>query len=352
MDIVGPLQRSRQNWFIVVVTDYFTKWMEFESYVKIHDKDVQNFVWKYIICHHGLPYEIITDNSFQFTSIMFEGFCEWWRIRLSKSMPRYPQGNRQAAATNKTIIDELKKRLEENKRAWTDDLDGVLWSHTTISRRATNITTFSLAHGMEAMAPAEFNVYSLRWTMMIQNIELNNEILVDNLDTLEEQRDQALLRRQKYQQLAARYYNKRVKNRHFDEGDLVLWKVYQNTSEWKAGNLGANWEGPYVITKIVNSGVYELMTMEGEPILRSWNSMSLELYYYQLGDSPKKKKERSLTELDSTYVTNDERFDLFLRKCRQPVTSVKLLKIYVSNSSSFYWAIFLNTSTFWPDIQF
>lgn len=109
---------------------------------------------------------------------------------------------------------------------------------------------------------------------MTQKAELNAEMLVDNIDTLEEQWDQALHRIPNYQQLAGRYYNKRVKNRHFDEGDLFLRKVYQNTVEWKALKLGANWEGPYVITKIVKPGVYKLMTMEGEPIPRSWNSMS------------------------------------------------------------------------------
>lgn len=108
-------------------------------------------------------------------------------------MPRYPQGNGQAESTNKTIIDGLKKRLEDKKDAWADELDGVLWSHRTIPRRATGKMSFSLSHGIEAMALAEVNAGSLHCTMMTQVVRTNNRLLRDKLDTIKEERDQALL---------------------------------------------------------------------------------------------------------------------------------------------------------------
>ncbi|CAL9221091.1 unnamed protein product [Arabidopsis halleri] len=126
MDIVGPLPASRQKRFILVMTDYFTKWVEAESYATIKAKDVQNFVWKFIVCRHGLPYEIITDNGSQFISLQFEDFSASWRIRLNKSTPRYPQGNGQRGeATNKTILAGLKKRARSQKGSPGDELDGV-----------------------------------------------------------------------------------------------------------------------------------------------------------------------------------------------------------------------------------
>lgn len=62
------------------------------------------------------------------------------------------------------------------------------------------------------MAPAEVNVDSLRRTMMTQDTELNDQMLHKNLDTLEEEHNQALLRIQNYQESAAQYYNKRVRD--------------------------------------------------------------------------------------------------------------------------------------------
>lgn len=50
------------------MTNYFTKWMETNAFIEITDNEVQNFIGKYVICHHELLYEIIIDNGSQFTS--------------------------------------------------------------------------------------------------------------------------------------------------------------------------------------------------------------------------------------------------------------------------------------------
>ena len=64
--------------------------VEAEAYAKITNKEVQKFVWKNIICRHGLPYEIITDNGSHFISHNFREFYDRWRIRLNMSTPRNP----------------------------------------------------------------------------------------------------------------------------------------------------------------------------------------------------------------------------------------------------------------------
>ncbi|CAA7013560.1 unnamed protein product [Microthlaspi erraticum] len=143
--------------------------VEAESYANIRAEDVEKFVWKNIICRHGLPYEIVTDNGTQFTSATFETFCTSWNIRLSKSTPRYAQGNGQAEATNKTILAGIKKWLQDKKGIWADELDGVLWSHRTTPRRSTNQTPFTLSHGIEAMSPTEATIPGLRRTHLPNN---------------------------------------------------------------------------------------------------------------------------------------------------------------------------------------
>ncbi|XP_013594822.1 uncharacterized protein LOC106378082 [Brassica napus] len=222
-------------------TDYFKKWIEAEAeaYAQVTEKEVCGFVWKNIICRHGLPYEIVTDNGSQFMSGNFKEFCSKWNIRLSPSTPRYPQGNSQAESSNKLIIDGIKKRLDLKKGHWADELDGVLWSHRTTPRGSTESTPFSLAYGVEAMAPAEVNVSSLRRSKIPQYVELNKEMLLDALDEVEERRDQALLRIQNYQHQIESYYNRKVRARPLEFGDLVMRKVFENTKELNTGKLGA-----------------------------------------------------------------------------------------------------------------
>jgi len=236
MDIVGPLHVSTRGVrFLLVLTDYFSKWVEAAAYSNITHVQVRNFIWKDIICRHDLPYEIVTDNGSQFISEQFEAFCEEWRIRLSHSTPRYPQENRQAEAMNKTIISNLKKKLNAYKGAWFGELQNVLWAVRTTPRRATGETPFSLVYGMEAVIPAEIKVPSARRIRNPQNEEANNEMLIDVIDTIDERRNQALVRMQNYHNAVARYYNSNVRNRSFEVGTLVLRRVQQNTAEKGAG---------------------------------------------------------------------------------------------------------------------
>ena len=76
MDIIGPMPSSRQRKNALIMTDYFTMWVKAKALVHITDKEVQNFVWKNIICRHDLPYEIVTDNGSQLISSNFRRILE------------------------------------------------------------------------------------------------------------------------------------------------------------------------------------------------------------------------------------------------------------------------------------
>ena len=66
MDIVGQFPKAARNrrW-LLVDTNYFTKWVEVEPLSNIRDLDVKKFVWKNI----GLG--LISDNGLQFDSKAF-----------------------------------------------------------------------------------------------------------------------------------------------------------------------------------------------------------------------------------------------------------------------------------------
>ncbi|KAL0449406.1 UNVERIFIED_CONTAM: hypothetical protein Slati_1497000 [Sesamum latifolium] len=69
MDIVGPFPLALgQKKFLLVAIDYFTKWVEAEPLARITEAKVMKFIWKNIICHFGLPQELISDNDRQFQS--------------------------------------------------------------------------------------------------------------------------------------------------------------------------------------------------------------------------------------------------------------------------------------------
>ena len=83
----------------------------------------------------------------------------------------------------------------------------------------------------------------------------------------------------KYQQKMAEYYNKRVKLRQLDIGDLVLCKVTMARKEPTQGKLGPTWEGPYRVVHYSRRGSYHLETLDGQRLLCPWNIEHLKKYH-------------------------------------------------------------------------
>ena len=76
LDIVGPFPKTVGNKkYLLVCTDYFTKWVEAEPLANIRDIDVKRFIWKNIVTRFGVPYALISDNGLQFDNKTFKKYC-------------------------------------------------------------------------------------------------------------------------------------------------------------------------------------------------------------------------------------------------------------------------------------
>ena len=116
MDIVGPFPKAAgNNRYLLVSTDYFTKWVEAEPLANIRDVVAKKFVWKNIVTRFGVSCTLISDNGLQFDSKSFRRYCCELGITNMYSTPAYPQGNGQAETVNKVIVNRLKRRLDDAK---------------------------------------------------------------------------------------------------------------------------------------------------------------------------------------------------------------------------------------------
>ena len=111
---------------MLVDTDYLTKWVEAESLANIQDMDVKKFVWKNIVTCFRIPHSLISNNGLQFDSKSFRRYCCELGIINRYSTPAYPQGNGQAEAVNNVIMSGFKKRLDDAKGRWVEELLHVL----------------------------------------------------------------------------------------------------------------------------------------------------------------------------------------------------------------------------------
>ncbi|KAL0462910.1 UNVERIFIED_CONTAM: hypothetical protein Slati_0178600 [Sesamum latifolium] len=213
MDIVDPFPLAAgQRKFLLVAIDYFTKWVEAEPLARITEGEAEEYK-NVKTCTSG-------KDSPQWLILKPTG--------KSKSTPRGSTGE----------------------------------------------SPFSLVYVTEAIIPAELGIPYHR--VMNFSKECDENLLRENLDLIEELREKAFLRIQRYKNIMINSYNKRVKSRSFQVGDSVLRRA--DTLK-PIGKLDPTWEGPYKVTSVIGRGAYELEDPEGRPLPRPWNVHNLKKYF-------------------------------------------------------------------------
>ena len=204
IDIVGPFPTApAHKKLLLVATYYSSKWIDVEAFTSIKDKDVQ-FMWKNTVCRFGIPQSIVTNNGSQFDSGVNKIFFYELKIKNLYSTPWYQQSNGQAEACNKTLLTALKKRLHSAKGKGVDELLGVLWAYKTTSQKPTEVSSFTLTDGIEAIIPTEIGVPTLQTETPEK---ANTKAIAKDLDMI----DAVAIHIASYQQRMTNPYNMHVK---------------------------------------------------------------------------------------------------------------------------------------------
>ncbi|XP_057734220.1 uncharacterized protein LOC130949553 [Arachis stenosperma] len=225
-----------------------------------------------VITRFGIPEVIISDNGTQFTDKKFTEFLNGLGIRQRFSSVEHPRTNGQVESANKVILSGLKKRLDNKKGAWADELAAVLWSYRTTAQSSTKETPFRLTYGVDVVIPVEIGEPSPR--LLLKGVEETVE-----KDLIDEAREMAHLTETALKQRVALRYNAKVLKREFEPNDLVLRRNDIGLPTPGEGKLAANWEGPYRIKKAMGKGAFKLERLDGKEVPRTWNADNLRRFY-------------------------------------------------------------------------
>ena len=174
--------------------------------------DAKKFIWKKILTRFRVPHTLISNNG--------------------------PQGNRQAKAVNKVMVNGLKKRLDDVKGRWVEELPHVLWTYRTTPCWSTGETPFSMTYGAEAIVPIETSFPTLVTSTFTPSN--NDELLGKSLDLVKEKREKAMIQLAYYHKKLKQGYDAHVKLQPLALGDLVLRKVLGSAKNPALGKLGPN----------------------------------------------------------------------------------------------------------------
>ena len=91
----------------------------------------------------------------------------------------------------------LKKRLDDAKRKWVEELPHVLWTYQTTPRRSTGETPFSMTYVAEVVIPLETGFLTMRISSFTPSS--NDGLLEKSLDLIEKRRENAIVQLAYYQ---------------------------------------------------------------------------------------------------------------------------------------------------------
>jgi hypothetical protein len=209
----------------LVAVDKFSKWIEAKPVRKADGATTLKFVCGLVV-RFGIPHSIIMDNGTNFTHGELKDYCHDLGIRLDLASVSHPQSNGQ---------------VERAKTSWAQT-----------PNRSTSFTRFFLVYGSEALLPSAIIHDSPR--VSAYNEENADEARQLSVDLLEEAHNLADQRSRIYQQKLRRYHSRRVRNRSFKEGDLVL-----RLRQVKEHKLQYPWEGPFIVSEVLHNRSYYLV---------------------------------------------------------------------------------------------
>ncbi|XP_070015763.1 uncharacterized protein [Nicotiana sylvestris] len=186
MDIIDPLPLApAKAQFVLFMTGYFSKWVEAQSYQKIREKEFIDFIWDHIVCRFRIPSKIACDNGKQFIGNKVTKFLEGLKIRRILSTPYHPSGNGQDESINKTIIQNLKKRLTNAKGKWREILPET-------SKSSTRASPLSLFYGTKDLIPVKVREPTIRFRYAMK--KTNDEAMNTSKELLDERRKAPFVR--------------------------------------------------------------------------------------------------------------------------------------------------------------
>ncbi|MCO5586510.1 hypothetical protein L7F22_040450 [Adiantum nelumboides] len=267
IDFVGPITPTAQPSgarYLLVATDYATKWAEVAPTKDCTAATVAKFLYQNIFCRFGCPLEITSDQGTHFVNDLLATMFHKYQIFHRKSCSYYPRANGQAESTNKVLLMLLRKTCYLHPTTWADAVLGTTWAYRTSFKATTKHTPFQLAFGLEAIAPFEFINGSVRvGSLRVQNVG-GDVANTSRLAILEESRLRAALALSSEQLRRKAWHDRHLRKPRFTKGSLVM--LYQAKFLKKAKKLLSIWQGPFKVQEVLPQGAVQLVTLEGVPL--------------------------------------------------------------------------------------
>lgn len=243
LDIAGPFTPTENgNKYILTVIDDLSKFLIALPIPNQESKTVAKGFITNVICQHGIPNSILSDQGTNFMGQLFKNICKLLSIKKLHSTSHHPQSQGSVERVHRTLNEYLRSFINKDTDNWDDFLPYAAFTYNTTPHTATKLTPFELVYGRIATLPSalkkqpqtfyNYEDYLLELKSKFQHC---HEIARNNL--LSSKHKSKL------------YYDRNTKIQHFSVGDLVLLEN-EGSMIGKCKKLQPIYTGPHEIISV------------------------------------------------------------------------------------------------------
>lgn len=301
LDLMGPFPRSKKgNTQLLVVTDWFTKFILVQPIPKATSKNVIRFLENQVFLLFGVPQTIMCDNGVQFTSGEFKDFLRKYNVQNTWYNARYhPQVN-PTERVNKVLGTAIASYVKNDHKEWDIEVFKIAQAIRTARHEVTGYPPAFLNFGR--IVPVDGKFYGPAPDHYKDLDFEDKQRRLSDLQKLPKLFSEVQERLNKAYETSAHKYNLRRRPAKFEVGDKV-WKTNFTLSD-ASKNFSKKLAPKYVpciVRKVKGSGlVYELTDLDGKYV-GDFHIQDLKPYH----------EREELSIIDNTDHITEVRRDLF-----------------------------------------
>ena len=252
-DILGPFPKSENgNSYILVATDYFTRWAEAYPIANQEAVTVAQKLTDEMFLRFSPPEQLHSDQGRQFESRLLAEVCKLLHIQKSRTTAYHPQSDGLAERWNRTLLSMLATCVADRPEEWEGYIRKVCMAYNTSTHATTGFTPFYLMFGRKARIPVDL-MYGTAEPECLDYTEYAAKLQ----ESLSEAYSIARKQSAGKQERQAEIYNKKVHGKPHKVGALV-WLLNPHVARGKSKKLHRSWTGPYKVVKQLSQSTYRV----------------------------------------------------------------------------------------------
>ena len=254
VDILGPLPRTTSGHrYILVIGDYFTKWMEAYPLVTQEATEVATKICEEYFCRYGIPGELHSDQGRSFECTLLREICNLMGVKKTRTTPFHPQSDGLIERFNRTLADMLAKVVDLTQVDWDEKLPYALLAYRSSVNSSTGYSPSGALWGFEPRLPLD---------MLVPKVEGQaqeySSFVTEHHERLTAVRERILWNLKEVSRKMKTRYDKGVHQVVVREGDQVyLWN--NKRTKGLSPKLQNRWEGPFRVVRAINDRLVELL---------------------------------------------------------------------------------------------